>query len=51
MNLFEMAPANINESLEGSLEVPLKEEITVMITPCNHYFHEECLQQWMEVKL
>ena len=22
-----------------------------MTTPCNHNFHEECLQQWMEVKL
>ena len=22
-----------------------------MVTPCNHLFHEECLQQWMNVKL
>ena len=26
-------------------------EVTVMNTPCNHKFHEECLTQWMEVKL
>lgn len=22
-----------------------------MVTPCNHLFHPECLQQWMNVKL
>lgn len=26
-------------------------EVMVMNTPCNHKFHEECLAQWMEVKL
>lgn len=24
---------------------------TLVTTPCDHYFHETCLQQWMEVKL
>lgn len=22
-----------------------------MITPCNHYFHRNCLHDWMEVKM
>ena len=43
--------------MEGSLldslvEKPGREEVmTVMTTPCKHHFHEECLSQWMEVKL
>jgi hypothetical protein len=32
-------------------EQPLKEEVTAMTTPCRHHFHEECLAQWLEVKL
>ena len=22
-----------------------------MVTPCNHFFHQECLERWMEVKM
>ena len=22
-----------------------------MVTPCNHFFHRECLERWMEVKM
>jgi hypothetical protein len=24
---------------------------THLVTPCDHVFHDECLQQWMEVKM
>lgn len=26
-------------------------EVEVLVAPCNHKFHEECLTRWMEVKL
>jgi hypothetical protein len=22
-----------------------------MVTPCAHFFHKECLERWMEVKM
>lgn len=22
-----------------------------MVTPCNHFFHTECLERWMDVKM
>ena len=22
-----------------------------MVTPCNHFFHQECLERWMDVKM
>ena len=54
-NLFEDAPNERHSlSLNASqmdLEEALQREVTVMSTPCNHKFHEECLSQWMEVKL
>ncbi|KAK5670085.1 hypothetical protein QVD99_003407 [Batrachochytrium dendrobatidis] len=27
------------------------ERLKYMVTPCNHLFHSECLERWMEVKL
>ena len=32
------------------LERPLRRR-DYMVTPCNHLFHTECLQRWLEVKL
>ena len=32
-------------------EVDMSKLSSRMITPCNHAFHTECLQKWMEVKL
>lgn len=28
-----------------------KKTVRVMRTPCNHYFHEKCLKEWMDIKL
>ncbi len=54
-NLFEDAPNerhSLNASqLESEEPLHLHKEATVMSTPCAHKFHEECLTQWMEVKL
>jgi hypothetical protein len=32
-------------------EVPLGDTSKYMISPCNHLFHTECLEQWMQVKM
>ncbi len=37
--------------LNESLGEEMMGETTIMNTPCNHKFHQECLGQWMEVKL
>ena len=26
-------------------------ETGCMVTPCDHVFHDECLQQWMDIKM
>lgn len=31
--------------------VPLEPPSGRMVTPCDHFFHEECLRRWMSVKL
>lgn len=30
---------------------PLEENDSVMVTPCHHCFHQECLERWMEQQL
>lgn len=50
-NLFEAAPSHELVLNSSVLKDELVGEVTVMNTPCNHKFHEECLTQWMEVKL
>ena len=32
-------------------DIDLSKVKSRMVTPCNHAFHAECLQKWMEVKL
>ena len=38
------------DSGDNDLEKELIQK-TYMETPCKHYFHPKCLQQWMSVKL
>jgi hypothetical protein len=33
------------------LEVDIDHARLRMVTPCNHFFHPECLQRWMDVKM
>ena len=35
----------------GKPLLTLDKEATVMCTPCNHKYHEECLMAWMKAKL
>ena len=37
--------------LELPREQPGERPTGRMVTPCGHFFHTECLQQWLEVKL
>lgn len=50
-SIFQAEPSEqlaLNDSGVGD---ELMEEVTVMVTPCNHLFHNDCLTHWMEVKL
>ena len=37
------------DQVDGNLQTPPEEE--TVITPCDHYFHQECLSTWMDQKL
>ena len=47
----ESAGKEVAECVICMSEVDLDNLRSRMITPCNHAFHTECLQKWMEVKL
>ena len=38
-------------SVAQTTDEDLLEEADIMLTPCKHKFHEECLKEWMHVKL
>lgn len=45
---------NLNEAVvssETALLASTPKQVTIMVTPCRHKFHPNCLRQWMEIKL
>ena len=51
-NIFEDPNRIIEGEVNNSeLHGELMKEVNVMKTPCNHYFHKECLIRWIDVKL
>ena len=46
----EQHPIDIDINSSGIGSAMLK-EVTVMKTPCNHYYHRDCLLSWIDVKL
>lgn len=31
--------------------VDIRRPLSRMVTPCSHFFHPQCLQRWMDVKM
>lgn len=43
--------SNLNGDEEGKMEDPLMIKAkNCIVTPCKHYFHQYCFNQWVEVK-
>ena len=54
LSIFSPDPAEVGVGsglVNESMSENLLEEIQTMKTPCNHYFHKDCLQKWTDVKL
>ena len=43
---------DLNKSLQGGAHKEHAKKMKMcMATPCNHYFHESCLKEWMNHKM
>eukprot|EP01017_Pseudomicrothorax_dubius_P007240 TRINITY_DN12217_c0_g1_i1.p1 TRINITY_DN12217_c0_g1~~TRINITY_DN12217_c0_g1_i1.p1 ORF type:complete len:403 (+),score=18.26 TRINITY_DN12217_c0_g1_i1:159-1367(+) len=48
MNELSQEKPKLNSSISDSTRL---QEVKLMRTPCDHYFHEKCLQDWLHVQL
>ena len=51
MEPIEFADASNPAALEEGAAAPGNPTPNLMLTPCNHLFHTECLKHWMEHKM
>ncbi len=49
MEQLQVKSANKDKIKDGNSEELLK-NATLMKTPCQHYYHETCLKEWLRVK-
>lgn len=47
----EAGEAGITECVICMNPVEIGRPMARMVTPCNHFFHPQCLQRWMDVKM
>ena len=48
---LESSEAGVTECVICMNPVEIGRPMTRMVTPCNHFFHPQCLQRWMDVKM
>lgn len=48
---MEMGSAGMTECVICMNPVEIGRSMARMVTPCGHFFHSQCLQRWMDVKM